>query len=451
MLFFCGRNVSSTARSGQKGKRNKSFPKIQKFTAIKSAYLKNWNWDLLGGNIYVPSTTVSHREISWNPFNSPSMTWHFATSQELGAVSASKAKSPPGLGIIPNGFHVRSVQNLWIYTHNLKYTLGTSFFLDSPFEKSVPWNIMKSWSTCNTWDLDILGGEGLPRSQEIIRSHQDSNLSISSHVRPCPGHSPTSCRAHKAHRCMMYMALVVVAVTMGFAVCTRKLQAVGCCFFGIHTVHHTKRKAHHPHWDHEEHNQYDHPRDLLLQPYSHTQRSPFSPRRPHIPRFLRAWLKHISLCLMEPQHILQLHMPAMSTLQEVLLYFSGLLRYLHVSNSGKCGRVENKQHAPPRGVGNLIFFRYPRAFTIQDCLPSTTPPPHKKKGPTIYDYTYSMLYTYIQYSISITGLGYKTKTNNNMWLIGLCSFINHRDLHWTSRTTSLRLGGHAFQVFLGQR
>ena len=83
------------------------------------------------------------------------------------------------LGIIPNGFHVRSVQNLWIYTHNLKYTPGTSFFLDSPFEKSVDWNIMKSWSTCNTWDLDILGGEGLPRSQEIIRSHQDSNLSMS--------------------------------------------------------------------------------------------------------------------------------------------------------------------------------------------------------------------------------------------------------------------------------
>lgn len=127
MLFFCGRNASSTARSGQKGMRNKSFPKIQKFTAIKSTYLKLELGPL--GWEYVPSTTVSHREISWNPFNCPSMTWHFATSQELGAVSASKAKSPPGLGIIPNGFHVRSVQNLWIYTHNLKFTLGTSFFL----------------------------------------------------------------------------------------------------------------------------------------------------------------------------------------------------------------------------------------------------------------------------------------------------------------------------------
>lgn len=109
--------------------------------------------------------------------------------------------------------------------------------------------------------------------------------------------------------------------------------------------------------------------------YSHTQRSQFSPRRPHIPRFLRAWLKHISLCLMEPQHILQLHVPAMSTLQEVLLHFSGLLRYLHISNSVHPVRIKNKQHAPPRGVGNLIFFRYPWAFYNQDGLPSTNPPP----------------------------------------------------------------------------
>ena len=33
-----------------------------------------------------------------------------------------KAKSPPRLGIIPNGFHVRSVQNLWIYTQPQIYT-----------------------------------------------------------------------------------------------------------------------------------------------------------------------------------------------------------------------------------------------------------------------------------------------------------------------------------------
>ena len=294
-----------------------------------------------------------------NPFNSPSMTWHFATSQELGAVSASKAKSPPGLGIIPNGFHVRSVQNLWIYTHNLKYITGTSMhihFWTLPSKNRL--RIMKSWSTCNAWGLDILGGEGLPRSQEIHRSHQDSNLSISSHVWPCPGHSPTSCRAHKAHRCMMYMALVVVAVTMGFAVCRNFKQLVVVSLGSTLSTTPNARLATHIETMRSITNTTIHATCC----YSHTQRSPFSPGRPHIPRFLRAWLKHISLCLMEPQHILQLHVPATSTLQEVLLYFSGLLRYLHISNSVNPVRVETKQHAPPRGVGNLHFFRYPRAF-----------------------------------------------------------------------------------------
>lgn len=204
------------------------------------------------------------------------------------------------------------------------------------FQKSVDWNITKSWSTCNAWDLDILGGEGLPRSQEIMRSHQDSNLSISSHVWPCPGHSPTSCRAHKAHRCMMYMALVVVAVTMGFAVCTRKLQAVGCCFFGIHTVHHTKRKARHPHWDHEEHNQYDHPRDLLLQPY------------PKVSVFTRkATHPQISEGLAQTHQLMldgtSAHSPAScashvnATRGTSVLLWIAARPYLHVSNSGKSG------------------------------------------------------------------------------------------------------------------
>ena len=239
------------------------------------------------------------------------------------------------------------------------------------FEKSVAWNITKSWSTCNTWDLDILGGEGLPRSQEIIRSHLDSNLSISSHVWPCPGHSPTSCRAHKAHRCMMYMALVVVAVAMGFAVCRNVKQLVVVSLGSTLSTTPNARLATHIETMRSITNTTIHATCC----YSHTQRSPFSSGRPHIPRFLRAWLKHISLCLMEPQHILQLHVPAMSTLQEVLMDFSGLLRYLHVSNSVNPLRIKNKQHAPPRRVGNLHFFRYTWAFYNQDCLPSTNPPP----------------------------------------------------------------------------
>lgn len=104
--------------------------------------------------------------------------------------------------------------------------------------------------------------------------------------------------------------------------------------------------------------------------YSHTQRSPFSPGRPHIPRFLRAWLKHISLCLMEPQHILQLHVPATSTLQEVLLYFYGL-RPGHTFMSQilvNPVRIKNKQHAPPRGGWQLAFFQIPLGI-LQSRLP----------------------------------------------------------------------------------
>lgn len=225
------------------------------------------------------------------------------------------------------------------------------FFWTLPSEKPV------------AWDLDILGGEGLPRSQEIIRSHQDSNLSMSPYQvmfglalaihQPVVGltkriavwctwpwlllQSPWDLRF--AHGNFKQLVVVSLGSTLSTTPNARLATHIKTMRSITNTTIHSTCC------------------------YSHTQRSPFSPRRPHIPRFLRAWLKHISLCLMEPQHILQLHVPAMSTLQEVLLYFSGLLPYLHVSNSGKCGEDWKQTTCPAKGgLATCIFFRYPRAF-----------------------------------------------------------------------------------------
>lgn len=189
---------------------------------------------------------------------------------------------------------------------------------------------------------------------------------ISSYVWPCPGHSPTSCRAHKAHRCMMCMALVV-AVTMRFAVCRNFKQLVLVSLGSTLSTTPNARLATHIETMRSITNTTIHATCC----YSHTQTPQFSPRRPDIPRFLRAWLKHISLCLMEPQHIiLQLHVPAMSTLQEVLLYFSGFRLYLQVSNC-----VYPVQHAPPMGGWQLDFCSDSRHCTIKTA--SLQPPAQK--------------------------------------------------------------------------
>ena len=192
--------------------------------------------------------------------------------------------------------------------------------------------------------------------------------------------------------------------------------------------------------------------------YSHTQRSPFHHEGHTSPDFWGLGSNTSAYAWWNLSTFSSFMCPAMSRLQEVLLYFSGLLRYLHISNSVNPVRIKNEQHAPQFGGWQLDFFS-DRAFYNQDCLPSTNPPPKTNnllRLSEIRPYIYYDIWLYI-YNIYICIsassmtylLGYKTKTNNNIWSIGRCSFINHRDLHWTSRTTSLRLGGHAFQVFLG--
>ena len=140
-----------------------------------------------------------------------------------------------------------------------------------------------------------------------------------------------------------------------FAVC-RNFKQLVLVFVGIHTVHHTKRKARHPHWDHEEHNQYDHPRDLLLQPYPNV--AVFTTKASHPQIFEGLAQTHQLMLDGTSAH----HSPASCV--------------GHVNANPV--RIKSKQHAPPMGGWQLEFFQIAWAFYNQDCLPSTNPSPKIK-------------------------------------------------------------------------
>lgn len=139
-------------------------------------------------------------------------------------------------------------------------------------------------------------------------------------------------------------------------------QLVGC-FFGIHTVHHTKRKARHPHWDHEEHNQYDHPLDLLLQPYPKV--SVFTTKATH-PQIFEGLAQTHQLMLDGTSA----HSPASCASHvnvtrgtSVLLSIAEIPSYLKFCKSGEGW---NQTTCPAKGGWQLAFFSdIPGHFTIK--------------------------------------------------------------------------------------